>query len=279
MPELPEVETVRRGIAPVLVGRKLVRVLQRRPDLRVPFPPQMAEQLTGRRVTAVNRRAKFLLITFEDGLTLIVHLGMSGKFVILPGEANRPDNFAPHDHVILDTEGGDRLVFNDPRRFGLMDLTPTDAVDHARWFAGMGPEPLGNSFSAESLSEALRGRRTSIKAALLDQKVVAGLGNIYVSEALFRSGISPRRSAHTIPGRRAERLVPAIRDVLQAAIEAGGSSLRDYVRADGELGYFQHQFLVYGRAGESCPNAGCGGTIARITQSGRSTFYCGNCQK
>lgn len=280
MPELPEVETVRRGIAPVLVGRKLVRVLQRRPDLRVPFPPAMVERLTGRRVVAVNRRAKFLLIALEDGATLIVHLGMSGKFVILPGGAAGADNgFAPHDHVIFDTDGGDRLVFNDPRRFGLMDLAPSDALEQSRWLAGMGPEPLGNAFSAETLAEALKGRRTSIKSALLDQKVVAGLGNIYVSEALFRSRISPRRSAHTIPGRRAERLAPAIRDVLQDAIAAGGSTLRDYARADGELGYFQHQFLVYGRAGEACPTDGCDGMITRITQAGRSTFYCGNCQK
>lgn len=278
MPELPEVETVRRGIAPVLLGRRLVRVLQRRPDLRVPLPEDMAGRLAGRKVVAVNRRAKFLLIDLDDGATLIIHLGMSGKFVILKGAAGAPDRFAPHDHVVFDTDGGDRLVFNDPRRFGLMELAATGDLDKVRWFRGLGPEPLGNEFSAAVLSDSLRGRRTSIKAALLDQKVVAGLGNIYVSEALFRSGISPRRSAHTIPGRRAERLVPAIREVLEAAIRAGGSTLRDYVQADGALGYFQHQFLVYGREGQACA-AGCGGTIARIVQAGRSTFFCGNCQK
>lgn len=279
MPELPEVETVRRGITPALVGRVLVEVHQRRADLRVPFPAGFAQRLRGRRVTGIDRRAKYILIALDDGGTLLVHLGMSGKFVIATGGARSAAAFGPHDHVVLDTDRGDRLIFNDPRRFGLMTLLEPGAAEESRWLSGLGPEPLGNLFSAASLTASLRNRRTSIKAALLDQSVVAGLGNIYVCEALFRSGISPRRSAHTVTGKRAERLAEAIKAVLQAAIASGGSSLRDYVQADGALGYFQHQFLVYGREGESCAGDGCSGHVERIVQAGRSTFFCKRCQR
>jgi len=271
MPELPEVETVRRGLQPALEGRVLTRVVQRRADLRFALPERMAERLTGRRVTHIGRRAKYILVELDNGEVLIIHLGMSGRMTIHQGA---PAAAGPHDHVDLVTDGDVTVRFNDTRRFGMMDLVAADSLVAYPMLAGLGPEPLGNEFNDASLSAALAGRRTPIKAALLDQRVVAGLGNIYVCEALWRSGISPRRSAHTIPGVRAARLVPAIREVLEAAIAAGGSSLRDYVQADGELGYFQHAWRAYGREGECCGHGDCAGIIRRIVQSGRSTFYC-----
>jgi formamidopyrimidine-DNA glycosylase len=271
MPELPEVETVRRGLQPTLEGHVLAEVIQRRPDLRFPLPPDMPARLRGRRIRHVGRRAKYILVELDDGNVLILHLGMSGRMTIHDGDVPPAGR---HDHVEFVTDAGVTVRFNDARRFGMMDFAPEGDAQAHPMLTGLGPEPLGNAFSAESLGEALAGRRTPIKAALLDQRVVAGLGNIYVCEALHLAGISPRRSAHTIPGARAERLVPAIREVLEAAIAAGGSSLRDYVQADGELGYFQHSWRAYGREGEPCSHGGCGGTIRRIVQSGRSTFYC-----
>ena len=271
MPELPEVETVRRGLQPVLEGHLLTEVIQRRPNLRFAMPERMPERLCGRRVIHVGRRAKYILAELDNGEVLIVHLGMSGRMTIHEGT---PPPAARHDHVEFVTDAGVTVRFNDARRFGMIDLVAGDALDSYPMLAGLGPEPLGNEFNEAVLSAALAGRRMPIKAALLDQRVVAGLGNIYVCEALWYAGISPRRGAHTIPGARAARLVPAIRQVLEAAIAAGGSSLRDYVQASGELGYFQHAWRAYGREGEACGREGCGGAIRRVTQSGRSTFYC-----
>ncbi|HDR29312.1 bifunctional DNA-formamidopyrimidine glycosylase/DNA-(apurinic or apyrimidinic site) lyase [Rhodovulum sp.] len=283
MPELPEVETVRRGLSPVLEGRMIARAQVNRPDLRWPFPEGMADRLTGARVIRLGRRSKYLLADLDTGETLIWHLGMSGRVLVsgqMPGEFVHAHP-APekHDHVVLDIEGGARITFNDPRRFGAMDLIATDRLETHRLLAGLGPEPLGNAFDEPYLVARLRGRMTPIKAALLDQHVVAGLGNIYVCEALHRAGISPKRQAGRIAAPRAASLVPVIRDVLAEAIEAGGSSLRDYRRTDGELGYFQHAFRAYGRAGAPCPTPGCPGTIGRIVQSGRSTYYCPRCQR
>lgn len=274
MPELPEVETVRRGLEGPLVGHRLVRVDQRRPDLRWPLPPDFAGRLAGRRIERLERRAKFILAYLDDDQVWMVHLGMSGRMFIESGPVGAP---GPHDHVIVETDAGMVVTFQDHRRFGMMDLVPAAELGAHRLLKTLGPEPLGNAFSGPVLSAALAGRRTPIKAALLDQTVVAGLGNIYVCEALFRSGISPRRLARSVAGRRADRLVPAIRTVLQEAIAKGGSTLRDYVQASGELGYFQHSFAVYGREGEACH--ACGATVQRIVQSGRSTFFCGRCQK
>ena len=276
MPELPEVETVCRGLRPKLEGRVLVDVVQRRPDLRFPFPENFAARLQGRTIERIDRRAKYILAHLDDGWTLMVHLGMSGRMTLTVEAPPRADK---HDHIELRTDEGITVRFNDARRFGFMDLIRTAALDHHPMLVSLGPEPLSNAFNEVSLSEALRGRKMPIKSALLDQKVVAGLGNIYVCEALFRAFISPKRSAHTVPGQRAARLVPAIRDVLNSAIAAGGSSLRDYVQADGELGYFQHNWRVYGREGESCGQEECDCTIRRIVQSGRSTFYCGKHQR
>lgn len=284
MPELPEVETVCRGLRPKLEGHVLASVVQRRPDLRFPIPPGFVDRLQGRRVERLHRRAKFILATMEDQTVLIAHLGMSGRMTI---HDEAPPPAGPHDHVEFVTDAGCTVRFCDPRRFGLVDLTTLGELDQHRMLCHLGPEPLSDDFTADTLSQALAGRRSPIKAALLDQKVVAGLGNIYVCEALFRAGISPRRSAHTIPGLRAQKLVPVIRDVLEEAIAAGGSSLRDYVQASGELGYFQHRWQAYGREGEACghgsapggPNRACDGVIQRITQSGRSTFYCGRHQR
>lgn len=274
MPELPEVETVCRGLALKMEGRVLAKVEQRRPNLRIPFPERMVERLTGRRVVTIRRRAKYILIHLDDGQVLIVHLGMSGRMTI--GRDLGPP--LPHDHVMFTTDDGSEVRFNDARRFGLMALTGEDELDRHPLLASLGPEPLGNGFDAGTLSDALRSKITPIKAALLDQTVVAGLGNIYVCEALFWSGISPRRIAATVAGRRAERLVPAIREVLTRAIEAGGSTLRDYVQSSGELGYFQHQFAVYDREGQACPGCTCDvgrtGGVQRIVQANRSTFYC-----
>lgn len=275
MPELPEVETVCRGLAPHLEGRVLVRVVQRRPDLRFPFPPGFCERLTGRRVTAVRRRAKYILVHLDDGTVLLAHLGMSGRMIIAPTPAPAP---ATHDHVVFETDDGTVVTFNDARRFGMMDLTDESGMAGHPMLRALGPEPLGNEFSGPVLAARLAGRMSPIKAALLDQTVVAGLGNIYVSEALFCAGISPRRMAATVTGAKAERLAGCIRDVLSRAIEAGGSTLRDHRQASGELGYFQHQFSVYDREGQPCPGCTCDlaktGGVRRIVQSGRSTFYC-----
>ncbi len=279
MPELPEVETIRRGLLPVLEGARIRHADVRRPDLRWPFPPEMGARLTGRRVLRLWRRSKYLLADLDPGETLIVHLGMSGRMMISGLDGAPPKPPGRHDHVVIDTEGGARITFNDPRRFGMMDLWPTQALGHHRLLARLGPEPLGNSFHEDYLVERLKGRRSPIKTALLDQKVVAGLGNIYVCEALHRAGISPLRPAARIAAKRIRALVPVIREVLCEAIESGGSSLRDYRRADGELGYFQHNFRAYGREGEPCLTPGCKGKIARITQSGRSTFHCPQCQR
>jgi formamidopyrimidine-DNA glycosylase len=283
MPELPEVETVMRGLAPVMAGRRIVKAQVNRSDLRWPFPDRMAERLAGARVDALRRRSKYILGDLDTGETVLIHLGMSGRMLISGDPLGRfaHDHPAPakHDHVVLDMEGGTRVTFNDPRRFGAMDLMPTDAADAHPLLVHLGPEPMGNGFSPEYLVSALKGRNTPIKAALLDQKIVAGLGNIYVCEALFRAGIHPARKAGRISTARVAALVPVIRDVLRDAIDAGGSSLRDYRQADGELGYFQHSFDVYGREGAPCRRDACAGTVRRIVQSGRSSFYCAACQR
>ncbi len=270
-----------RGLQAKLQGRRIARAEVRRPDLRWPFPTGLAARLTGAEVLGFRRRAKYILMRLSGGDSVLIHLGMSGRMLIEP--AGRNDAAPPHEHVMLQTDagadGGWRVGFVDPRRFGSVDLVRTDAEDAHRLLAELGPEPLGDDFSVASLSAALAGKHTPIKAALLDQKNVAGLGNIYVCEALFRAGISPLRQAHTIPGARAARLVPEIKATLTEAIAAGGSSLRDYVQPDGELGYFQHAWKVYGREGEPCPRcASCPG-IKRIVQSGRSTFYCARVQR
>lgn len=280
MPELPEVETVVRGLRPRLEGHRLTKVVQRRADLRFPLPANFAKRLKGRRVTGVGRRAKYILIHLDDGEVLLCHLGMSGRMLV--GRANGVP-LDPHDHVVFTTDAGDEIRFNDTRRFGMMDLVPESGLAAYPLLAGLGPEPLGNEFSGPELARRLAGKRTSIKAALLDQRVVAGLGNIYVCESLFVAGLSPRRMAYTVQGGRAERLAHAVREVLTKAIAAGGSSLRDYVQTSGELGYFQHQWAVYDREGEACPGCTCDvrktGGIRRIVQSGRATFYCATRQR
>jgi formamidopyrimidine-DNA glycosylase len=270
MPELPEVETTVRGLVPVLEGRRLVSVEARRADLRRAFPPDLRQRLTGAVVTDLSRRAKYGLIGTDRGDTLVFHLGMSGRWRIDPAE------LGPHDHFLLATEAGRTAVLNDPRRFGSLDLLRTEAIAQWEPFARMGPEPLGDGFSADYLLAALAGRSAPIKALLLDQHVVAGLGNIYVCEALHMAGIAPTRAAGRISRPRLERLVEAVKSVLLAAIEAGGSSLRDFARPDGELGYFAKQWRVYGREGEACH---CGATIRRRVDSGRSTFFCPRCQR
>lgn len=283
MPELPEVETVRRGLAPAMEGARMARVAVNRPDLRWPFPARMAERLTGARVLQLRRRSKYILADLDTGETLLIHLGMSGRILISGDPLGQfvHDHPAPekHDHVVFHMENGARITFNDPRRFGAMDLMETATAAAHPVLAKLGPEPLGNDFHESYLSEALKARNTPIKSALLDQKIVAGLGNIYVCEALFRTGISPTRKARNISAARLERLVPVIREVLTEAIAAGGSSLRDFRQADGELGYFQHSFDVYGREGAPCRTADCTGQVARIVQSGRSSFYCPVCQR
>ena len=287
MPELPEVETVRRGLAPVMEGKRILRADIRRPDLRWPFPPDMAARLTGATVLRLRRRSKYILADLDTGETLLIHLGMSGRMLVsgaqgrdMPGQFHH-QHPAPekHDHVVLDMDGGARVTFNDARRFGAMDLLDADTADAHPLLAVLGPEPFGNAFDGPYLAARLKDRKTPIKSALLDQRIVAGLGNIYVCEVLFRAGISPKRQAGRISAARAEALVPIIRDVLQTAIDAGGSSLRDYRQADGELGYFQHSFQVYGREGAPCMTPGCKATIGRIVQSGRSSFYCPTCQR
>jgi len=291
MPELPEVETVRLGLAAALQGHTLTRVAVNRADLRTAFPDGFAARLTGRRVSGLRRRAKYLLLDLDGDETLIIHLGMSGRMTVHgPKTRATPGRFhnqgpqdgggqGKHDHVVFDTEEGTRIVFTDHRRFGLMALADTAALESHALMASLGPEPLDDAFTPAVLSAALKGKKTPIKSALLDQRVVAGLGNIYVCEALFRARISPKRLAKTVAGARAEKLVPAIKAVLRDAIKAGGSSLRDYAKADGELGYFQHHFAVYDREGKPCPGKDCKGTIKRIVQAGRSTFYCPSCQK
>ena len=287
MPELPEVETVRRGLAPVLEGARLTRVEQRRPDLRFPFPDGFVQRLTGATLTRLDRRAKYLLGHLDRGDVLVMHLGMTGRFeieasdgTVRPGEfiyASPPD--PRHAHVVFETDRGGRVTYSDPRRFGFMGLIPAGEVEAHPWFAGMRPEPLGPDFTADVLARAFEGRKQNAKVLLLDQRIVAGLGNIYVCEALHRSGISPIKPAGKIPKKALPGLVAVIRAVLGEAIEAGGSTLRDFAATDGALGYFQHRFQAYGREGQPCLNPGCGGTIARIVQGGRSTFYCPKCQR
>jgi formamidopyrimidine-DNA glycosylase len=277
MPELPEVETVRRGLALRMEGRRIASLSLKRQDLRLPLPVGLPQRVEGRRVERLGRRAKYILLHLEDGGVLIAHLGMSGRMVLSsPGAAAPPD---PHDHVVFVLEDGTELRFNDARRFGMLDYASEGELAQHRFFAHLGPEPLGNEFNGPALAAALAGKATPIKAALLDQRVVAGLGNIYVSESLYHAGLSPRRLAGTVAGARAERLATAIRDVLERAIAAGGSSLRDYVQASGELGYFQHHWAVYGKEGERCPGCDCAKSIRRIVQAGRSTFYCAKRQR
>jgi formamidopyrimidine-DNA glycosylase len=282
LPELPEVETVRRGLEPVLAGRVITRAEVRRPDLRWPFPPRLAERLEGARVERLGRRSKYLLADLAGGETLIVHLGMSGRLLVSGAQVGvfHHPHPAPekHDHLLLDVEGGARVTLNDARRFGAVDLWPTADLARHRLLAGLGPEPLGNAFDGGYLAERLAGRASPVKAVLLDQRAVAGLGNIYVCEALWRARISPLSLARDVTPAEAEALVAAIRAVLDDALAAGGSSLRDYRRADGELGYFQHSFAVYDREGEPCPREGCPGTVARMVQAGRSSFFCPVCQ-
>ncbi len=276
MPELPEVETVARGLEQALKGQRFTKVQTMRPDLRFPFPENFAERLMGKTITDISRRAKYALIYLEDNTVIICHLGMSGSFRIYKEEPGAPGK---HDHVLFETDGGVWVRYHDPRRFGFILLTTRDELPHHPTFKDMGPEPLGNSFNGPELAARLEGRKGPIKTALLDQKVVAGVGNIYACEALFRSGISPKRQAGTIKGARAERLVTAVRNVLEEAIESGGSTLRNYSHTDGELGYFQHRFQVYGHEGDPCVNEGCDAKIKRLVQSGRSTFYCSSCQR
>ncbi len=297
MPELPEVETVRRGLAPVMEGALISRVDCRRPDLRFPFPTDFAGQLTGRRVVSLGRRAKYLLADLDNETVLIMHLGMSGSFRISStlGHGDHeatPGMFyverakdAAHDHVVFDLENGARITYNDPRRFGFMTLVARSAIEDYPLLKNIGIEPLGNALDGSAIARLFREKKTPLKAALLDQKLIAGLGNIYVCEALWRSRLGPRRVAASLALKdggatmQAERLSDAIRDVLAEAIDAGGSSLRDHVRTNGELGYFQHVFAVYDREGEPCPRMECSGVIERIVQSNRSTFLCPICQR
>ena len=287
MPELPEVETVRRGLVPAMEGKRIARAEVRRPDLRWPFPERMAERLAGAGIDRLRRRSKYILADLSTGETLLVHLGMTGRMTVsgiaapyVPGQFHHAHPLTEkHDHVVFDMEDGARVTFNDARRFGAMDLMPTDRAEAHPLLAALGPEPLGNDFHTEGLEARLRGRKGPVKVLLLDQRIVAGLGNIYVSEALHRAGIHPERAGGSIPRDGLERLVGDIRAVLAEAIEAGGSSLRDYRQADGELGYFQHSFRVYDRAGAPCPTPGCTGLVQRIVQGGRSSYYCATCQR
>jgi formamidopyrimidine-DNA glycosylase len=293
MPELPEVETVRRGLEPAMEGARFVRVETRRGDLRKPFPKDFSKRLEGATVTGLGRRAKYLLADLSTGDVLLMHLGMSGSFrvgdadgEVTPGEFAHPrSDDRAHDHVVFWMSSGKRIVFNDPRRFGLMLLVPRPELESHPLMREVGPEPLGNAFDADLLARACQGSRRDLKAALMDQTTVAGLGNIYVCEALHRARLSPKRVAATLatksglPQERAGRLVDAIKAVLTDAIRAGGSSLRDHRQTSGELGYFQHHFRVYDREGEPCVTEGCKGRVRRITQAGRSTFYCPVCQK
>jgi len=277
MPELPEVETVVRGLRPQMEGHRLARVDQHRANLRFAFPDNFAGRLAGARVERIRRRAKYMLFDLDSGEVLLCHLGMSGRMTIVAAPRVAATPLERHDHVVFATDAGVEVRFNDPRRFGIMDLVAAAEVEQHPLLRDLGPEPLGNDFNGPALGAALKGKRSPIKAALLDQGVVAGLGNIYVCEALYFAGLSPRRQAYTVQGGRAEKLAAAVRQVLTHAIEAGGSSLRDYVQANGELGYFQHEWAVYGREGEPCK--ACGAPIKRLVQSGRSTFFCPGCQR
>lgn len=283
MPELPEVETVRRGLEPHLVGARLTRVVQNRTDLRFPLPDDFAHRLTGARVEALERRAKYLLARLDTGESLVAHLGMTGRFTIgeiQPGRFHHAAGEDPkHTHIVFETDKGGRIAFNDARRFGYMDILPTSALGESRWFAGLGPEPLGPDFNPAALAKALARRKPAIKVTLLDQKVVAGIGNIYACEALFRARLHPERAAGSLKPGEVRKLVEAVKGVLEEAITAGGSTLRDFRAADGELGYFQHRFCVYDREGEPCPSAKCSGVVKRIVQAGRSTFFCPKCQR
>jgi formamidopyrimidine-DNA glycosylase len=293
MPELPEVETVRRGLQPVMEGERIVKAEARRKDLRFPFQKDFVARLTGQTVTSLGRRAKYLMADLASGDVLLMHLGMSGSFrVITDQDAKTPAKFhhpraedRAHDHVVFHMSSGAVVIFNDPRRFGYMKIIARRVLDDEPLLSGLGPEPLGNEFDAAMLARSCANKKTSLKAALLDQRVVAGLGNIYVCEALFRSRLSPRRLAATLATKKAEptdhakRLVDAIHAVLNQAINAGGSSLRDHRQTSGELGYFQHSFQVYDREGEKCQTDGCRGIVQRFTQNGRSTFWCPKCQK
>lgn len=283
MPELPEVETVRRGLLPVLEGAVIARAEVNRPDLRWPLPERMADRLTGQTVTALRRRSKYILADLSSGETLLVHLGMSGRMLISGAQLGSfyHDHPAPqkHDHVVLNMGNGARITFNDARRFGAMDLMPTDRAAEHMLLKDLGPEPFGNDFNEPYLAARLKGRKTPVKAALLDQRIVAGLGNIYVAETLYRARISPLRLAGDLGETQVHALVPVIREVLAEAIEAGGSSLRDFRQANGELGYFSKHFQVYDREGDPCETPGCGGTVTRTVQSGRSSFWCPACQR
>jgi formamidopyrimidine-DNA glycosylase len=301
MPELPEVETVRRGLQPVMEGSKIIKAEARRKDLRFPFQKDFTARLDGQTVTGLGRRAKYLMADLASGDVLLMHLGMSGSFRVLkdgdeqtPGQFHHPrSEERAHDHVVFHMSSGAAVIFNDPRRFGYMKIIARQALEDEPLLKGLGPEPLGNEFDAAMLARSCAGKKTSLKAALLDQRVVAGLGNIYVCEALFRAHLSPRRLAATLatkagqrkgaagaePADHAKRLVTAIHTVLNQAIKAGGSSLRDHRQTSGELGYFQHSFQVYDREGEKCQSPGCGGIVKRFTQNGRSTFWCPKCQK
>ncbi len=292
MPELPEVETVRRGLAPAMLGARIGKVELRRADIRFPFPASFAKRLTGQRIVDMGRRAKYLLFQLDGGETLIAHLGMSGSFRMEKTTASTPGKFhherskdPKHDHVVLVLDNGWVVTYNDPRRFGFMDLAPTETLEQHPRMRGLGAEPLAPEFDAERLGGLFAGCRAPLKSALLDQKRIAGLGNIYVCEALFRAGLAPSRPASILanardaPTKAATAISQAIRAVLEEAVEAGGSTLRDHRQANGELGYFQHVFKVYDREGRPCVREGCRGTIMRITQSGRSTFYCSKCQR
>lgn len=280
MPELPEVETVRRGLAPVMEGVRVVDAEVRRANLRFALPEDLVGRLKGRTINYLGRRAKYLTFVLSSGEVLVVHLGMTGRFTVEADEgavvAGKPAN-PKHDHIVIHLENGMRVTYNDPRRFGFFEAWPEADLDAYPAFAAMGPEPCSNAFHAPYLKAALKGRKSPIKSALLDQKIIAGLGNIYVCEALFRSGIGPEVEAGRIGGVRIERLVVAINDVIGAAIDAGGSSISDFAATDGALGYFQHSFDVYGREGQACKT--CDRAIRRLVQSGRSTFYCSRCQK
>jgi len=289
VPELPEVETVRRGLQPVMEGRRFTSVQTRRGDLRVPFPNDFAARLTGRRVVKLRRRAKYILGDLDSGETLVIHLGMSGRMLVHTESTRKKlGNYGrhngaimsdadKHDHVVMETDAPARIVFNDQRRFGLMLLVETAELDEHKLFKGLGIEPLGDAFHAAFLTKALKGKKTPIKSALLDQRVIAGLGNIYVCEALFRARVSPKRQAIKVRPDQIALLAPAIKSILREALKAGGSSLRDHKRTDGEIGMFQHRFKVYDREGEPCP--ACKTKIKRLVQAGRSSFYCPNCQK
>jgi formamidopyrimidine-DNA glycosylase len=293
MPELPEVETVRRGLEPAMVGARIEAVEQRRPDLRFPLPERFTERLQGQIVTALGRRAKYLLADLSSGEVLIMHLGMTGRFLVKQnGAVFAPGEFyaeaggeRAHDHIVFRLSNGASIIYNDARRFGFMDLAGRAALGDNRHFKELGIEPLGNELSGEAIAELFRGRKAPLKAALMDQRLIAGLGNIYVCEALFRAGLHPEAPAGVLatptgrPRAKAHRLAEAIRDILTEAIEAGGSTLRDYARTDGSLGYFQHAFRVYDREGDICVKPGCGNHVRRLVQAGRSTFFCPSCQK